>query len=169
MLDKNSNIVSGTPVNSPEVVAHFLTQCLFCFFAEDVGLLPGRMFEGLVGNRRLDSIRLTEGLRNLFGTMQSGGMYGNDDIPWFNGGLFKKIDVPTLSILDVTDAAAIDAFASGIPAHSLNLAILNAGTAGAMRRIFDWRTPDAIRASLVFCSNVRLPNTMPNRACETES
>ena len=26
---------------------HFLTQCLFCFFAEDVGLLPGRMFEGL--------------------------------------------------------------------------------------------------------------------------
>ncbi|MDP3170629.1 MAG: hypothetical protein Q8M91_09835 [Polaromonas sp.] len=28
-------------------VAHFLTQCLFCFFAEDVGLLPGRMFEGL--------------------------------------------------------------------------------------------------------------------------
>jgi hypothetical protein len=32
-------------------VAHFLTQCLFCFFAEDVGLLPGRMFEGLVNNK----------------------------------------------------------------------------------------------------------------------
>jgi hypothetical protein len=34
-------------------VAHFLTQCLFCFFAEDVGLLPGRMFEGLVNNKNL--------------------------------------------------------------------------------------------------------------------
>ena len=33
-------------------VAHFLIQCLFCFFAEDVGLLPGRMFERLVGNRQ---------------------------------------------------------------------------------------------------------------------
>jgi hypothetical protein len=32
-------------------VAHFLTQCLFCFFAEDVGLLPGRMFERLVNNK----------------------------------------------------------------------------------------------------------------------
>ena len=39
-------------------VAHFLTQCLFCFFAEDVGLLPGRMFEGLVNNRKLTSDKL---------------------------------------------------------------------------------------------------------------
>jgi hypothetical protein len=28
---------------------HFLTQCVFCFFAEDVGLLPGRLFERLLG------------------------------------------------------------------------------------------------------------------------
>jgi hypothetical protein len=40
-------------------VAHFLTQCLFCFFAEDVGLLPGRMFERLVTNRQLTAERLT--------------------------------------------------------------------------------------------------------------
>ena len=30
-------------------VSHFLTQCLFCFFAEDVGLLPARLFERLAG------------------------------------------------------------------------------------------------------------------------
>ena len=54
-------------------VAHFLTQCLFCFFAEDVGLLPGRMFEGLVNNRKLTSDKLTAGLRNLFTVMQGGG------------------------------------------------------------------------------------------------
>ena len=84
-------------------VAHFLTQCLFCFFAEDVGLLPGRMFERLVGNRHLTSDRLTNGLQTLFVTMQSGGLYGADDIPWFNGGLFKKIDVPKLEIIDITE------------------------------------------------------------------
>ena len=84
-------------------VAHFLTQCLFCFFAEDVGLLPGRMFEGLVNNRKLTSEKLTGGLKNLFTVMQGGGLYGNDDIPWFNGGLFKTIKVPALTVLDMTE------------------------------------------------------------------
>lgn len=36
-------------------VAHFLTQCLCCFFAEDVGLLPGRMFERLLNNLQRSS------------------------------------------------------------------------------------------------------------------
>jgi hypothetical protein len=66
---------------NPDEVAHFLTQCLFCFFAEDVGLLPG----------------------NMFGVMRDGGLYGNDDIPWFNGGLFKRVKVPALSIMEVTE------------------------------------------------------------------
>jgi hypothetical protein len=92
-------------------VAHFLTQCLFCFFAEDVGLLPGRMFDGLVNNRGLTSDKLTSGMTNLFNVMRDGGMYGNDDIPWFNGGLFKRIKVPPLNVLDVTElrnAAALN-------------------------------------------------------------
>jgi hypothetical protein len=92
-------------------VAHFLTQCLFCFFAEDVGLLPSRMFEGLVNNKRLTADKLTKGLTNLFTVMREGGLYGNDDIPWFNGGLFKKVNVPELSIMEVTElrnAAALN-------------------------------------------------------------
>ena len=84
-------------------VAHFLTQCLFCFFAEDVGLLPGRMFERLVNNRQLVSAQLTQGLSQLFSTMQTGGLYGPDSIPWFNGGLFAQIGVPKLEILDITE------------------------------------------------------------------
>ena len=56
-------------------VAHFLTQCLFCFFAEDVGLLPGRMFERLVNNKQATPERLTQGLTQLFGTMQNGGLW----------------------------------------------------------------------------------------------
>ena len=94
-----------------DTVAHFLTQCLFCFFAEDVGLLPGRMFERLVSNRQLTAERLTAGLAQLFTTMQTGGLYGPDDIPWFNGGLFARIDVPRLEIVDITElrnAAALN-------------------------------------------------------------
>ncbi len=87
----------------PDTVAHFLTQCLFCFFAEDVGLLPARMFERLVGNRQITSERLTAGLDSLFATMRDGGLYGPDDIPWFNGGLFRRIEVPKLEILDITE------------------------------------------------------------------
>lgn len=92
-------------------VAHFLTQCLFCFFAEDVGLLPGRMFDNLVNNPKLTSDKLIAGLKNLFTTMRDGGLYGNDDIPWFNGGLFRKIKVPTLTIMEMTElrnAAVMD-------------------------------------------------------------
>ncbi len=95
----------------PDAVAHFLTQCLFCFFAEDVGLLPGRMFERLVGNRHLSSERLTQGLQQLFATMRDGGLYGPDDLPWFNGGLFARIEVPRLEVPDVTElrkAAALN-------------------------------------------------------------
>ena len=92
-------------------VAHFLTQCLFCFFAEDVGLLPGRMFETLVKNRHLTSDKLSKGFNNLFATMQGGGLYGSDDLPVFNGGLFKTIAVPELTIMEVTElrkAAALN-------------------------------------------------------------
>ena len=84
-------------------VAHFLTQCLFCFFAEDVGLLPERMFERLLNNRKITCDKLTLALTDLFTAMQNGGMFGADDIPWFNGGLFKTIDLPKLTILDVTE------------------------------------------------------------------
>jgi hypothetical protein len=97
--------------NDPDEVAHFLTQCLFCFFAEDVGLLPSKMFEGLVNNKALTADRLTQGLTNLFTVMRDGGLYGNDDIPWFNGGLFKRVKVPLLTIMEVTElrnAAALN-------------------------------------------------------------
>lgn len=99
--DKNINPLEAQA--HADEIAHFLTQCLFCFFAEDVGLLPGRMFEGLVNNRQLTSDKLTIGLHNLFTVMRNGGLYGNDDIPWFNGGLFKKIKVPNLTVMEMAE------------------------------------------------------------------
>jgi hypothetical protein len=94
-----------------EKVAHFLTQCLFCFFAEDVGLLPDRLFDKMLNARLVygnkekltPSESLTKGLGQLFEAMRDGGIWGSDEIPWFNGGLFKTIDVPKLEITDVTE------------------------------------------------------------------
>lgn len=84
----------------PAKVSHFLTQCLFCFFSEDVGLLPSRLFERLVGVR-IAPDRLRTQLQSLLETMRDGGLFGVDDIPWFNGGLFKDVEVPPLSAEDV--------------------------------------------------------------------
>jgi len=81
-------------------VSHFLTQCVFSFFAEDVGLLPGRLFERLM-SAHLPPERLRTQLRSLFETMREGGLFGVDDVPWFNGGLFATIDVPALAGEDV--------------------------------------------------------------------
>ena len=69
----------------PQQIAHFLIQCLFCMFAEDVRLLPERLFERLLERRR------GAGLAELFQAMQSGGAFGIDEISWFNGGLFAAV------------------------------------------------------------------------------
>ena len=95
----------------PERVSHFLTQCVFSLFAEDVGLLPGRMFERLLANKNASADKLTQGLTQLFTTMRDGGLYGVDDVPWFNGGLFKTVDVPPLTTADLAplrEAAALN-------------------------------------------------------------
>jgi type II restriction/modification system DNA methylase subunit YeeA len=88
---------AGVP---PAQASHFLTQCVFCFFAEDVGLLPSRLFERLVGVNASPE-RLRTHLQSLFATMRDGGLFGVDDVPWFNGGLFKDIQVPELTAQDV--------------------------------------------------------------------
>ncbi len=93
---------------APEQVSHFLTQCLLCFFAEDVGLLPERLFERLVGVM-ITPERLRTQLTRLFETMRDGGLFGVDDLPWFNGGLFKAIDVPPLTEADVAALKAASA------------------------------------------------------------
>ncbi len=96
---------------TPEVTSHLLTQCLFCFFAEDVGLLPDRLFERLIGNKNAAPEALRRGMQGLFTTMRDGGLFGADSIAWFNGGLFAQVDVPPLSAMDVAalrNAAALD-------------------------------------------------------------
>ena len=83
-------------------VAHFLVQCLFCMFAEDEALLPAGLFSGLLGNAGSDADKAARRIEKLFKAMQTqGGEYGDHDIAWFNGGLFRSVDVPALLAADI--------------------------------------------------------------------
>ncbi|MDO8671173.1 MAG: class I SAM-dependent DNA methyltransferase, partial [Dehalococcoidia bacterium] len=72
----------------PEHAAHFLMRLLFCLFAEDVDLLPNRMFNKLVEATRHRPAEFAKRLSVLFSAMATGGSFGFDDIAHFNGGLF---------------------------------------------------------------------------------
>lgn len=92
----------------PQQVAHFLTQCIFCMFAEDEGLLHAsptgdhEIFTGILKAAHADPNKAASRIKNLFTAMQKkDGIYGNDDIAWFNGGLFKTIAVPPLTETDL--------------------------------------------------------------------
>lgn len=88
---------AGVPATK---ASHFLSQCLFCFFAEDVELLPARLFERLVGVH-MTADQMREQLTRLFEAMRKGGMFGVDPVLHFNGGLFQAIDIPDLTPADV--------------------------------------------------------------------
>ncbi|GMV41595.1 MAG: hypothetical protein AMXMBFR64_33110 [Myxococcales bacterium] len=73
----------------PEDVARFLMRCLFCMFAEDVGLLPSGHFSKLLrGALQVPDAFEPEATR-LFGAMDQGGLYGFERIRRFNGALFR--------------------------------------------------------------------------------
>lgn len=75
----------------PETVAHFIMQLVFCFFAEDVKLLPEGFFRKAlkqlnIGNRHKHAKAM---LDDMFSAMATkGGRVGNEFIAYFNGGLF---------------------------------------------------------------------------------
>ena len=79
--------------HEPQKVAHFLIQCLFCMFAEDIGLLPRKLFERVIDKRQGDAGKLAGSVAELFGAMRAGGDFLLEDIAYFNGGLFERIDV----------------------------------------------------------------------------
>src|SRR5574338_806028 len=102
--------------HAKERVARFLDRCLFSLFAEDVGLLPERLFERLVDKSQAEPDKLAARLAELFRAMQRGGDFALEDIPWFNGGLFEEpealplepAEIPTLLAAARLDWQAID-------------------------------------------------------------
>jgi hypothetical protein len=90
----------------PQAVAHFLIQCVFCMFSEDAGILPKKLFETVLDKSNPDGSKAQAKLAMLFSAMTKGGAFGADDIPWFNGGLFKDVSVPALETPDVVELLA---------------------------------------------------------------
>ncbi len=79
----------------PERVAGFLTRCLFCMFAEDVGLLPKEAFTDLLASLELTPEQFAPLLGALWKEMDEGGfsVVLRQSLPRFNGKLFKSSDV----------------------------------------------------------------------------
>lgn len=110
--------------HDPHEAAHFLMRCMFCLFAEDVGLFgrdpesgkPVALFRKLLTRYRHSPDQLTPRLSELFDRMRTGGAFGTDEIPWFNGGLFdetkalplKESEIGLLLIAADLDWAAVE-------------------------------------------------------------
>ena len=124
----------------PEVVAGSLTRCLFCMFAEDVGLLPdvadgagGRSggFVALLRTHREQPAVLLQMLRAPWQSIDSGGFSPAlaQDVLRFNGKLFK--------------GSAVDGYALRLTLEQID-GLLAAARANCAR----WNPP-----SLAPCSN----------------
>ena len=84
--------------HDPDRVAHFLDRILFCLFAEDAGLLPKGIFMRLSEASRGRSDIFSNALGELFAKMATdGGLFGTEEIDWFNGGLFDTGEVLPLT------------------------------------------------------------------------
>jgi type II restriction/modification system DNA methylase subunit YeeA len=81
-----------------QAAAHFAMKLLFCMFAEDIELLPDRIFRSTIEGAKKDPSRLAKRLQGLFDAMAVGGDFGPVTIPWFNGGLFKERE----AVIDLT-------------------------------------------------------------------
>ncbi len=93
--------------HEPHAVAHFLMKCMFCLFAEDVELLPKKLFQKVLEKSQGDTGRLKKQMDALFAAMRAGGDFGTDEIAYFNGGLFD--DAPALELTDAEAEILLDA------------------------------------------------------------
>ena len=93
-------------------VAHFINKLVFCLFAEDIELLPDRIFADILDEAVKRPDDFVPMLRDLFRAMANrNGRFGTAAIPWFNGGLFDDDDVLPLGIVAIQDlmtAARLD-------------------------------------------------------------
>lgn len=92
-------------------VAHFVNRLVFCMFAEDVGLLPDRMFQRMLEQAESRPEEFVTLARTLFGAMATGGQVGFERVEWFNGGLFENdaaLPLDRAQIRMAIDAARLD-------------------------------------------------------------
>ncbi|MBK7830794.1 MAG: class I SAM-dependent DNA methyltransferase [Gemmatimonadetes bacterium] len=90
-------------VGDQERVARFLMRCVFSCFSEDVGLLPTGIFQrtlevGLSGG---GADQVARALTSLWQTMDTGGMYGAEQLARFNGHFFQTVEALPLEPREV--------------------------------------------------------------------
>lgn len=90
---------------APDRAAHFLVQLLFCLFAEDVGLLPNRVFSKLLAFCVQHPEQFSPQFTALAEAMRDGGFAGYEEIARFNGGLFADIWVEPLTSDELSELA----------------------------------------------------------------
>jgi type II restriction/modification system DNA methylase subunit YeeA len=96
---------------APDAIAHFLIRLLFCLFAEDIDLLPNRLFSRLTEVGRQHVERFNRQLRQLFDAMAVGDYFGAESVPHFNGGLFddgRTLDLDDAAVRMLHEVAALD-------------------------------------------------------------
>ena len=79
----------------PELVAGFLTRCLFSMFAEDVGLLPPRAFSNLLESLKVNPAQFVPLVGEMWKAMDAGhfSVALRTEVLHFNGKLFKQPQV----------------------------------------------------------------------------
>ncbi len=90
---------------APDRAAHFLVQLLFCLFAEDVGLLPNKVFSKLLAFCVQHPEQFPPQFTALAEAMRDGGFAGYEEIARFNGGLFADIWVEPLTLDELYELA----------------------------------------------------------------
>lgn len=94
-----------------ETVAHFINRLVFCMFAEDVDLLPNKMFKRMLEQTLVRPDEFGVMASDLFRAMKGGGRIGFEHVAWFNGGLFNDDGALPLDKDDITltlGAAGLD-------------------------------------------------------------
>jgi len=91
----------------PHDVAQFLDRIVFALFAEDVNLLPEKIFSRIIRHSYKDFIPnpelFTRMVGELFHVMSTGGFWGADEIRRFNGNLFTNGPILTLTKDELTE------------------------------------------------------------------
>ena len=85
-----------------EKVAHFVNRLVFCMFAEDVDLLPGKLFKRMLAASADDPDSFVDNAKKLFKAMaEPNGRLDFTRIEWFNGGLFNDDNALPLTKADI--------------------------------------------------------------------
>jgi len=88
-----------------EKVAHFVNRMVFCMFAEDVDLLPDKLFKHMLEASVDDPDSFVDNAQKLFAAMaKPNGKLDFRKIEWFNGGLFDDENALPLKRKDIQSA-----------------------------------------------------------------